>query len=91
MNYIDLILSFILFSMGVLSIIRKRFRTNRWVIVLALLFFPVALVSYYFPHLDIVLFGETTVVNMLIFPFIKIVILLALARSIWNYRKSRSP
>ena len=89
MNYIDLILSFILFAMGVLFIVRRRFRSNRWVIVLALLFFPIALVSYYFPHLDVVLFGETTVVNMLIYPFIKIIILLALARSIWNYRKSR--
>ena len=89
MNYIDLILSFILFAMGILVVVRKRLRSNRWIIVLAILFFPIALVSYYFPHLDIVLFGETTVLKMIIYPFIKIVILLALARSLWNYRKSR--
>jgi len=88
-NYIDLILSFILFAMGILVVVRKRLRSNRWIIVLAILFFPIALVSYYFPHLDIVLFGETTVLKMIIYPFIKIVILLALARSLWNYRKSR--
>jgi heme/copper-type cytochrome/quinol oxidase subunit 4 len=89
LNYIDLILSFILFAMGILVVVRKRLRSNRWIIVLAILFFPIALVSYYFPHLDIVLFGETTVLKMIIYPFIKIVILLALARSLWNYRKSR--
>jgi heme/copper-type cytochrome/quinol oxidase subunit 4 len=88
-NYIDLILSFILFAMGILVVVRKRLRSNRWIIVLAILFFPIALVSYYFPHLDIVLFGETTVLKMIIYPLIKIVILLALARSLWNYRKSR--
>lgn len=90
MNYIDLILSFILFAMGVLFIVRKRLRSNIWVIVLALLFFPIALVTYYFPHLDMVLFGETTILKMLVYPFIKIIILLALARSMWNYRKSRT-
>ena len=42
-NYIDLILSFVLFVMGVLFIIRKRFRSNLWVVVLALLFFPISL------------------------------------------------
>jgi len=89
-NYIDLILSFILFAMGVLFIVRKRLRSNIWVIVLALLFFPIALVTYYFPHLDMVLFGETTILKMLVYPFIKIIILLALARSMWNYRKSRT-
>jgi hypothetical protein len=62
-----------------------------WIVVLSLLFFPIALVSYYFPHLDVILFGEITVLRMLIYPFVKIIILLALARSMWNYRKSRSP
>jgi len=76
--------------MGVLFIVRKRLRSNIWVIVLALLFFPIALVTYYFPHLDMVLFGETTILKMLVYPFIKIIILLALARSMWNYRKSRT-
>ena len=90
MNYIDLILSFVLFVMGVLFIIRKRFRSNLWVVVLALLFFPISLITYYFPHLDIVLFGEITILQVLLYPFIKLVILLALARSIWDTRASRS-
>jgi hypothetical protein len=89
-NYIDLILSFVLFVMGVLFIIRKRFRSNLWVVVLALLFLPISLITYYFPHFDIVLFGEITILQVLLYPFIKLIILLALARSIWDTRASRS-
>lgn len=90
MNYIDLILSFSLFAMGVLFIVRKRFGANLWIVILALFFFPIALLSYYFPHLDVTLFGETTLLKALIYPFIKILLLLALIHSIGKYRKSRS-
>lgn len=90
MNYIDLLLSFILFIMGILFIIRNRFKSNLWVVVLALLFFPISLITYYFPHLDVVLFGEITILQVLLYPFIKLVILLALARSIWDSRTSHS-
>jgi len=89
-NYIDLLLSFILFIMGILFIIRNRFKSNLWVVVLALLFFPISLITYYFPHLDVVLFGEITILQVLLYPFIKLVILLALARSIWDSRTSHS-
>ena len=90
MNYIDLLLSFILFIMGILFIVRRRFKTNVWVVVLALLFFPISLITYYFPHLDVALFGEITILQILLYPFLKLVILLALARSIWDSRASRS-
>ena len=90
MNYIDLLLSFILFVMGILFIVRRRFKTNLWVVVLALLFFPISLITYYFPHLDVTLFGEVTFVQLLLYPFMKLVILLALARAIWDSRASRS-
>jgi hypothetical protein len=90
MNYIDLILSFSLFAMGVLFIVRKRLGANLWIVILALFFFPIALLSYYFPHLDVILFGETTLLKVLIYPFIKILLLLALIHSIVKYGKSRS-
>jgi hypothetical protein len=76
--------------MGVLFIIRRRFRSNLWVVVLALVFFPISLITYYFPQFDIVLFEEITILQVLLYPFIKLVILLALARSIWDTRASRS-
>ena len=90
MNYIDLLLSFILFVMGILFIVRRRFRSNLWVVFLALLFFPISLITYYFPHLDVALFGEITILQVLLYPFMKLVILLALARSIWDSRASHS-
>jgi hypothetical protein len=90
MNYIDLILSFSLFAMGVLFIVRRRLGSNLWIVILALFFFPIALFSYYFPHLDVPLFGETTLLKVLIYPFIKVLLLLALIHSIGKYRKSRS-
>ena len=90
MNYIDLLLSFILFVMGIIFIVRRRFISNLWVVVLALLFFPISLITYYFPHFDVALFGEVTIIQVLLYPLIKLVILLALARSIWDSRASRS-
>jgi len=90
MLYIDLILSFILFAMGIILIIRKRLRSNRWLIVLAFLFFPVALVTYYFPELDLIVFGNTSIVKIVIYPFIKIIILLAFVRYIFFSRSSRA-
>ena len=90
MNYIDLLLSFILFVMGIIFIVRRRFISNLWVVVLALLFFPISLITYYVPHFDVALFGEVTIIQVLLYPLIKLVILLALARSIWDSRASRS-
>jgi uncharacterized membrane protein YozB (DUF420 family) len=90
MLYIDLILSFILFAMGIILIIRKRLRSNRWLIVLAFLFFPVALVTYYFPELDLTVFGNTSIVKIVIYPFIKIIILLAFIRYIFFSRNTRA-
>ncbi len=90
MLYIDLILSFILFAMGIILIVRKRLRSNRWLIVLAFLFFPVALVTYYFPELDLTVFGNTSIVKIVIYPFIKIIILLAFIRYIFFSRSSRA-
>jgi hypothetical protein len=90
MLYIDLILSFILFAMGIILIIRKRLRSNRWLIVLAFLFFPVALVTYYFPELDLIVFGNTSIVKIVIYPLIKVIILLAFVRYIFFSRSSRA-
>jgi hypothetical protein len=90
MLYIDLILSFILFAMGIILIIKKRLRSNRWLIVLAFLFFPVALVTYYFPELDLIVFGNTSIVKIVIYPFIKVIILLAFVRYIFFSRSSRA-
>jgi len=88
MLYIDLLLSFILFVLGIISLIIKRFRRNIWIIVLSLLLFPLTIVNYYFPQIDRVLFGNITVMNIIIYPFVKILIILALISFIVEKRRA---
>ena len=87
MQYIDLILSFILFVMGVLSFFISNFRTNLWVQIASLVFFPIALVEYYFADLNIILVGNIPLLDFLLYPFVKILILLAFFRFIAAEKK----
>jgi hypothetical protein len=87
MQYIDLILSFILFVMGILSFFVTIFRANLWVQIASLLFFPIALIAYYFPDLNITLMGNIPLVDFLLYPFVKILILLAFFRYISAEKK----
>jgi len=73
--------------MGFLSIIHRKLRINIWIIVLSLLFFPISLVTYYFPDLNTVLFKNTSLLEIIIYPFVKIVLLLALIRYIQLSKK----
>jgi len=84
MLYIDLLLSFVVFVMGLLSLFLKRFKINRWVIVLSLLFLPVSVVNYYLPEIDVKVFGEITITNLILYPFVKILLVLALLRFIFR-------
>jgi hypothetical protein len=79
-HLIDLVLSFILFALGGFLISRGKFRDNLWIVVLTLVFFPIALYTYYSQKGDIPLFGDVTLLQLLLFPFVKILILLALIR-----------
>lgn len=81
-HYIDLLLSFILFVMGVLFIIRNKMRMNRWIIALSLLFFPAALITYYFPEVNRDVVGDISVLQIVMYPLMKIIILLSLFRYI---------
>ena len=88
MLYIDLLLSFILFALGIMLIIRKRTGAgNLWRIILALIFFPIALYTYYFPESNPVLFGSITALQVLEYPFIKIILLLAIVGYIARSRR----
>ncbi len=80
MLYIDLILSLTLFIMGILSIVLKSFRPNPWVVALSLLFFPIAVVTYYFPDMNLIIFGNVAILDILIYPFAKVLVILTLVR-----------
>jgi hypothetical protein len=79
MHYVDLALSFILSVLGVLSLVLRRLKTSVWISVLSLILFPLAVYSYYFPQFDRVLFGTISVQDVIMYPFIKVLILFALA------------
>lgn len=83
MQFIDLLLSFILFAIAVVFIIRKKLRENIWIIVLALIFFPISLIRSYFPEMDVILFGKISVLDVIVFPFVKLILLLAILRYIF--------
>jgi hypothetical protein len=80
MFYIDLILSFILFVWGILTLLLKSFRPNPWLAALSVLFFPVAVIGYYVPDLNLTLFGTIGLVDVLLFPAVKILLILSLLR-----------
>ncbi|KPJ89262.1 MAG: hypothetical protein AMS17_02600 [Spirochaetes bacterium DG_61] len=82
MFYFDLILSFSLFVMGLLVIFLKSFRPNPWIVGLSLLFFPIAVISYYLGELNRTLFGSIRVLDLLVYPLVKIIILLSLIQVI---------
>jgi hypothetical protein len=73
--------------MGILAMILKKFKPNIWIIALSLLFFPIAIFSNYFPDFNRVLYGSVTVLQMLIYPFVKLLIVLSLVWFIMESRK----
>lgn len=87
MHLIDLILSFILFTVGGLLVFRRKARENTWIVLLSLLFFPIALYTYYFPDASVTLLGDFTLLQTLMYPLVKLLLLLALVRYIRLFRK----
>jgi hypothetical protein len=81
-HLIDLILSFILFALGGLLVYRGKAHENAWIVLLALLLFPVALYTYYFPEAEMRLLGDFTLLQALLYPLVKLLLLLALIRYI---------
>ena len=87
MHYIDLLFSFILFVIGMLTLLIKRYRTNIWIVSVSLIFFPVAIVTYYFPSIDPVIFGEVSLLTIIVYPFVKLLILVVILLHISESRR----
>ena len=91
MHYIDLLFSFALFTVGVLTLCLKRFRTNIWLVSICLLLFPVAIVTYYLPELDPVLFqgdrGGVTLIAVFVYPIVKILSLVVVIRHFLSVKR----
>ncbi len=80
MHYIDLLFSFTLFVIGILTLCLKRFKTNIWLVSICSLLFPVAIVTYYLPELDPVLINSSTggisLLTVIVYPVVKILSLI---------------
>lgn len=87
MHYIDLLVSFILFVVGVLALCLKRFRIRIWIVLLSLIFFPVSVVTYYFPEIDPVVFNDISLLTIIVYPLAKILILVAILHYISENRR----
>ncbi|MCK5569816.1 MAG: hypothetical protein KAJ15_08875 [Spirochaetes bacterium] len=90
MLYIDLSISLLLFVTGIIYIMRKQDRKNVWIIILAFIFYPISIFMYYFPDINMTLFGSTTVRDVVIYPFVKILIIFALVSYLAVEKKKKS-
>ena len=90
MLYIDLFLSFVLFIVGILSLAIKKFRTNIWIIILSLIFYPVAVITYYFPDLNRIIFWNIYILDAVVYPFVKILIILAMIQCLFDLKEKKT-
>ncbi len=84
MLYIDLIISLFLFIIAIVFLFNGRYRKNVFLIILAIIFFPLSIFSYYLPKYNIEISGGINIFMVIIYPVIKILIILLLI----NYLKA---
>jgi len=91
MHYIDLLFSFTLFVIGILTLCLKRFKANIWLVSICLLLFPVAIVTYYLPELDPVLMNgktrEISLLTVIVYPVVKVLSLVIVIRHLFRMKR----
>jgi membrane protein insertase Oxa1/YidC/SpoIIIJ len=87
MHYIDLLLSFVLFVVAILTLSLKRFKKNVVLVSVCLLFFPIAIVMYYFPETDRTIFQNVSLLQIVVYPLIKLLFLFIILHYIFETRK----
>lgn len=91
MHYIDLLFSFTLFVIGILTLCLKRFKANIWLASICLLLFPVAIVTYYLPELDPVLISgktrEISLLTVIVYPVVKVLSLVIVIRHLFRMKR----
>ena len=75
MHYIDLLLSFILFVIAILTLCLKRFKKNVVLAAVSLIFLPIAVIMYYFPETDRTIFQNVSLLQIVVYPLIKLLFL----------------
>jgi hypothetical protein len=89
MLYIDMSISLLLFVVGLIYILKKQIKKNVWIIILAFLFYPVSIFMYFFPDINMTLFGSITLREIVIYPFVKLLIIFAMISFLVAEKKKR--
>ena len=87
MHYIDLLLSFTLFVVGILTLCLKRFKKKVFLVSICLIFFPIAVVTYYFPETDRMILQNVSILQIIVYPIVKLLILFLIVYYIFETKK----
>ena len=87
MHYIDLLLSFTLFVVGILTLCLKRFKKKVFLVSVCLIFFPIAVVTYYFPETDRIILQNVSILQIIVYPIVKLLILFLIVYYIFETKK----
>lgn len=68
----------------------ERFKKNIFITILLLIFLPFAVLTYYFPEINVVLFGSITVLNAAMYPFVKILLLVSIITFMVQRKKKQN-
>jgi len=89
MLYIDLLISLLLFVVALVFIINGRYKRNVYLVVLALIFFPLSIFSYYLSNYNINVFKDINLFMIIAYPIVKVLIILALIKYIKTLPKRK--
>ena len=87
MHYIDLLLSFTLLVVGILTLCLKRFKKKVFLVSVCLIFFPIAVVTYYFPETDRIILQNVSILQIIVYPIVKLLILFLIVYYIFETKK----
>lgn len=90
MLYIDLSISLLLFVVGIIYLLKKQIKKNVWIVILAFIFYPISILMYFFPDINVTLFGNITLRDVVIYPFVKLLIIFAIISFLAAEKKKKS-
>ena len=91
MLYIDLLISLFLFIIAFIFFVNGRYKRNVYLVILAMLFFPLSIFSYYLNRYNIEIFKNVNVFMLITYPIIKLLVILSLIKYIKTLPRRKGP
>lgn len=91
MLYIDLLISLFLFILALIFFVNGRYKRNVYLVILAMLFFPLSIFSYYLNRYNIEIFKNVNVFMLITYPIIKLLVILSLIKYIKTLPRRKGP